>query len=184
MINFQDIQDKTELDISNISDIDIYKFYIGDFEIGNIMLSPLRKETHPSFSIFYNADNEVLLWKDWGLGVSGNSISFVMKLFGLSYRAAVKKIGSDLSGFSSFIGLPNKIIKKPVNIEIKIKNFTEQDLDYWKSYGITKEILDKFRVYSISHYWLNECQFAVYNKLSYAYTSNNFIYKLSFLIIT
>ena len=168
-------QDRT---INDISDIDIYKFYLKDIKIG-INLSPFRKENHPSFSLFYSGD--VLLWKDWGLNESGNSVKFVMKLFGLSYRAAVKKIELDLSGLSSFIGLPNKLSqdKKSVNIKIRIKDFTKQDLNYWNKYGITKEILNKFNIYSISHYWLDNRLFYIHtNKLAYAYTrkiNNNII---------
>jgi len=52
--------------------------------------SPLREEENPSFSVNYYKGRWV--WKDWGTGETGDSISFVMAFYGLSFPEAVKKL--------------------------------------------------------------------------------------------
>ena len=156
-----------------ISDIDIYRFYIGDFKIGVNILSPIRSERNPSFNVFLANDGKYR-YKDFGTGDSGSAIDLVMSLFDLTYSAANKKIEFDLNGTSAFLGISRQYIKKePVNIKIKIRPFSFVDLDYWGQYGITKDILEKFEVFSISNYWLNNELYSVsYKKLCYAYHFN------------
>jgi DNA primase len=141
-----------------ISDLDIYNFYLKDFKVDQIMSSPLRVDRNPSFGIFLSRHNKYL-WKDFSTGECGNATTLVMRLFGLSFSAARQKIHQDLSGVTAFIGLPNKPIiprePKITDIKIKSKAFTEQDLAYWKQFGITLEILKFYNIYSISHFWIN-----------------------------
>lgn len=167
---------KTQVD-KEFDDLDIYRFYIGKFSLSTKMLSPLRKETSPSFNIFQTKSGRYF-WKDFGINKSGNAINLVEELFGLSYEGAKQKISSDLSGLTCFIGLPNKPSinlksKNPSVIKIKIKEFTYNDLNYWNQFGITKEILKRFEVFSISHYWIDDHIFEVSNKkLCFAYHFN------------
>ncbi len=52
--------------------------------------SPLREEENPSFSVSFYKGRWV--WKDWGTGETGDSISFVMAYYGLSFPEAVRKL--------------------------------------------------------------------------------------------
>lgn len=36
----------------------------------------------------------------------------------------------------------------PASIQIEMQEFSQKELSWWASYGITKDILKKFRVYS------------------------------------
>ena len=104
-----------------ITDIEVFRYYLGDFNIGESILSPLRQESRPSFCIFYHNEGKGLRWKDFGTGESGDAIELVRRLFGISYGAAVKKAELDLkTGFSGFIGIPDIVKQKGyTNIQIK-----------------------------------------------------------------
>lgn len=162
-----------------MDDLDIYKYYLTNFSINTAMFSPFRQERTPSFYIFQGSDGKYK-WKDFGYkeGITGgNGVKLVMELFGLSYESAKQKISSDLSGLTAFIGLPNKIsgtrLKKELNIKIKIKSFTREDLQYWDQFGISEKLLNKYEVFSISHYWFDDDLFNVSpKKLCFAYHFN------------
>ena len=158
-----------------MTNLDIYRFYLGKFSLSEKILSPLRQEKTPSFGLFQARDGKYL-WKDFGTGKCGNSVSLVMELFGLSYKGAKQKISNDLSGLTSFVGIPNKPLshtKQYKDLKIKIKKFSYNDLNYWRLFGINESILKKFEVFSISHYWINDVVYYVNsNKLAFAYHFN------------
>ncbi len=161
------------------SDIEIYQYYLGEFEIDQNIISPLRQEKNPSFAI-YRIDGK-LRWKDFGKkGSGGNATNLVMELYGLSYKAAKEKIQFDLSGVASFVGLPLPKIKekKEVVFKIKVIPWTKEALDYWNSYGISVQTLTKFSVYQISHYWIDDTIYST--KFGFAYYFGNGKYKLYF----
>lgn len=158
----------------DFSDLDIYKFYLPDFKIGKAMFSPVRKEKTPSFYIFKARDGKYR-WKDFGFtGKSGNAVNLVMELFNLTYKGAKEKLLQDLSGVTLYLGLPPKVLVEPkpsiIDIKIKSKPFTVADLKYWSMFGINQQTLNKFMVYSISHYWINnKLIYIPKNQLSFAY---------------
>ena len=89
-----------------INHLEVFRFYLGSFQINERFLSPLRVEKNPSFVIFQGKDSKYR-FKDFGNGDTGDGIDLIQKKFGLSYEGAKRKISSDLSGVTSFIGLPN-----------------------------------------------------------------------------
>lgn len=48
----------------------------------------------------------------------------------------------------------------PASIQIEMQEFSQKELSWWASYGITKDILKKFRVYSCKSVFLNGNYFA------------------------
>jgi len=154
-----------------LDDLEVFKFYLGDFKLNEKILSPLRSERNPSFVVFQGRDGKYR-YKDFGTGDTGDKVNLVGELFGLTHNGSLRKISQDLSGLTCFLGLPSKppIKKKPTEIKIKIRDFSKKDLEYWSSYGINKDTLNRFQVYSISHYWINDKIIYINkNQLTYAY---------------
>jgi len=153
----------------NYDDLDIFSYYIPKFSLGKCILSPLRNEKNPSFNIYEKKGK--YYWKDFGNGEHGDAVNFVMRLFGLTYHGAINKINYDLSGTTSFLGLSRpKIDKKDFkNIQIKIKPYNKEAIDYWLNYGINLNLLEEYNTYNISNYWIDNKIYYVSNKLVFAY---------------
>jgi 5S rRNA maturation endonuclease (ribonuclease M5) len=147
--------------LESTTEYDIYSYYIGDnFDIGRIMLSPLRKDKHPSFGIFKSEKYGQLLFKDQATGVFGNCITFVSKLFSISYREAVLRILADIENDNltySVEGIDIQQDYKTIStiISVKKKPFCKADDEYWGQFSLFRDDLRHFNVYPISEYWLN-----------------------------
>lgn len=157
----------TDIDLSldyileQITEYDIYRYYIGEsFQIGRIMSSPLREDKNPSFGLFKSNKSGSLLFKDQATGISGNCVTFVKELFNISYRDAIIKIIGDLVKQNlkmSVKGISIKKEYKPVEtvLAIRRKNFSENDDLYWGQFGLNRDILKTFNVFPIHEYWIN-----------------------------
>lgn len=160
--------------LSRIDSYNIFKYYCPNFKtIGKPFRSPFREDKHPSsFIIHYDGD---LLFKDFG-GESLRAISFVMKLFNLTFRDALEKINFDfnlgLNGnwSNNSIELENIIIpeKDITTIRIKKRDWDESDLLYWNSFSILTSTLIKFNVVPISFFSINDYMFKA-AELAYSY---------------
>jgi len=179
------------LTVSNIykslSDYDIFINYCTNFkEIGKPFISDLRQDEHPSCYIYSTGTK--LLYKDFGDGTSLASLDYVMRKFGLDFLGAIKRINIDFNlqlGFDTtskldvpmaYFGLPDKqpsleeLKLKKASIKVTIRPWSIiHDLKYWKDkYNISVNDLNKFNVYAISHYWINDKLYGCGNN-SYAY---------------
>ncbi|TXG80984.1 MAG: hypothetical protein E6R13_07160 [Spirochaetes bacterium] len=180
--------DYKPLNADNILEIvpeeEIYKYYLHhDFELGRCYKSILRKDKIPSLNFYYNASNR-LCYKDFGHS-QGNVFEFVKNLHECSYFEALQIINKDFNlglGNSSISSLPTPTFKKESTIlkpekttliQVKVQNFTDFDIQYWLSYGITKETLVLYNVYSVSQVYLNK-------QLRFVYTKDNPIYAFVF----
>ena len=161
--------------LSKIDSYNIFKYYCPEFKsVGKPFRSPFREDKHPSaFIIHYNGD---LLFKDFG-GDSLRAVSFVMKLFNLTFRDALEKINFDfnlgLNGnwSNSLIELEENIYipeKDTTIIRIKKRDWNELDISYWNSFGIQISTLNSFNVVPISFFSINDYMFKA-AELSYSY---------------
>lgn len=154
------VDDRTLKDkiLSCISEEDIFAKYIPNFEVGMLINSPLREDRNPSFGIYWSDRYNKILFKDYRIGV-GDCFIFVSKLFNLSYTDALKKIANDFNLESYQINYSNKEIIKTIRkknkaiLSIKAKEFSENELKYWMQFGITKDILREYNVYSVEKYY-------------------------------
>lgn len=149
--------------ISNrVSEHEIYRYYLGhDFKLGRVFNSPFRKDLSPSFSISLERSGR-LGHTDFGdSSKRGGCVDFVMQLFmGLTYHDALNKIASDfnLSKNVRAREIEPTVLQeegKDTLIQVKTKKFTKVDLEYWESYGITKEELKINDVHSIRELVIN-----------------------------
>lgn len=154
--------------LDELSDYDIYSYYLGAFKPGKLMNSPLRSDDkNPSFAIFATKDGS-LLFKDHGTGEAGNAIKFIKLYKGIQTRdelerellRIIRKVG-----LSSAINVKsNKVYstKSEVTIGIVRQAFSEVDKKYWKQFHISIDTLKKFNVFSIKYFLCNSVVRGVY----------------------
>jgi len=171
--------------LAKYTDYEIFKYYLGDFEIGETYRSPIRNNDKiPSFNIFYSRQHGCLLFKDFA-GKRGDCIRFVQYLLGLpTYYEAINRIDEDISNATkSLIKKPYEEIKlEKVKSEISIvaKIWDKYELDWWYQFGITKSTLERYHVYPIHGYYLNG-NYIETKGLAFAYVEgkdNNITYKI------
>lgn len=131
-----------------INDYNIFQYYIGDFEIGDVMNSPLREDNTPSFQIKLSSSNR-LYWVDYGIDQDNyDGVELVSLMYGLSRDDAVEKIWGDLilkEGVNlNPIPVREKVFKVPYEFEYKEMNDIEYS--YWSKLGITRELLEEYNV--------------------------------------
>lgn len=127
----------------------------------------IRKDTRPTCAFYKNSKGN-LIFKDFA-GISGDSVTIVMKIFQCSYYQALRIIANDfgLFPYSKMEVNPPKIEytgnileeNKFAIIQTEIKDFTEKELIWWEGFGISKETLKKFRVFSLKSVFLNNHYF-------------------------
>jgi len=167
-------------DIFNkVSDLDIYSYYLGYTPtIGKTISSPFRPDKNPSFSIFKCKYSNKLRWKDITRGDKGDSIDFVKMRFNATYYEALCIIDTDfalglkrgevLLPSMGVIGTSDSEVDSYIKeaarekvIQVRTALWGAEAENYWKQYGISLTTLDKFNVYNISHYWINENRFSI-----------------------
>ena len=151
----------TEKDlVEKIGDEAIFNYYFGNFKIGKSYNSIFRKDTNPSTGFFYNKEGR-LVYNDFATSESYGAISFIMRLYSLSYSEAIIKIASDFNLTKDKISAFKKPIvniekkKKEKFISIEVDNWNEENLDYWKQYTITKEELIQNKIYPVKKAFIN-----------------------------
>ena len=173
--------------LEKISEEEILRHYLGfDYVLNKSYISPLRKDTNPSFAVYYNQQNQ-LRFKDFN-GAQGSCFDFVMMKFGMRFFDAIKLINKDLKlGLGSFNGNNTKMKPTPLRytnfkasiekkknlIQFKPQYFTETDKRYWTKYSIKSNTLVKFNVFSAKYVFLNK-------KLIYRYIGGNPVYCYKF----
>lgn len=126
--------------------------------------SALRIDHRPTCSFYKNNRGDLIL-NDFA-GESYTFIDVVMKIFNCSYYKALKIIANDFNIISSSNYEVNKpkieytetLFKEEKNsshIQVDIKDYSEDELKWWKSFGINLKTLIKFKVFSIKNVYLN-----------------------------
>lgn len=150
---------KTSLNIKrediSLTDSQILNRYLGISKFPCSICSPLRDDDNtPSFSMIERGD--VVFWKDFGTGEKGNAISLMAAIWNVTYSEALLKIKLDTENKIPKISLIRKYkgkihLTNNSEIKVKIREFKDYDLEFWKSFGISKKMLKFSNVYAISH---------------------------------
>lgn len=136
------------------------------FSNGKSILSPLREEKNPSFSIFKDDKSAEYLFKDFGSGESGDCIKFLMLMKNIEFKDAIVLLQQDFNCIitddthsqATLINRTTPATKsmessKPYELKDRIK-FNQQEADYFKQYKIKPDILKKFNVFALDSYTL------------------------------
>lgn len=163
----------------NISELDVYRHYLPDVEINKKISSPFRKDSDPSFILYWYGNT--LFFKDFGINKSGDIIVFVKLMENCNYYQAVRYVVDNIIKVP--LGLTNKKMllgiepNKSKIIRVAYRDWLKHDIEYWNKYCITNETLVKYHVKPISHYWVDEYLFNC-EEYSYAYHFGNYKYKI------
>jgi hypothetical protein len=150
--------------LSQYSEETYMEYYLGIKVAKGLFCSPLRRDNTPTCSFYKNKSGE-LIFKDFNGSFYGNFISVVMKKYHVSYYKALQIIAED---FNLSKRHTDKVVVNPIkpsttvfkdtgpaDVRVEIKDFTQEELNWWNSYGITLDILKKFNVYSCKNIFLN-----------------------------
>ena len=164
--------------ISLLDDYTIYSYYLGpDFKIGKLINSPLRSDDKmPSFAVFRSRTGD-LLFKDHGIGESGNALKFIKLYRGIQTREELERELLRIVRKTNPMRVAVKptytktVDSGPANIGIVRQPFTSIDKQYWKQFGISIDTLKKFNVFSIKYFLCNNVVRGTYKDTSpmYAY---------------
>tara|TARA_R100000152_G_C6764157_1_gene188703 strand:+ start:377 stop:1411 length:1035 start_codon:yes stop_codon:yes gene_type:complete len=169
--------------LNKISSYQIFSYYLGrDFKSGIVLSSPFRQDDKPSFSLFTDRKGTIR-YKDFGTGESGDCFNFIQKKFGIGFYDCLIRINNDFKldlmysgigrttvpydGFKTAIKELNFNPKKSINV--KVQPYTFIDEHYWNQYGIDKNLLKVYNVFSC------KCVF-IGDKTVATYVNNNPIY--------
>lgn len=148
--------------LARVSEYDIFAKYIGEFKIGYIYKSPLREDNNPSFGIFVSHKTGSLLYKDLASDDCGNVFKFVKRLKNLStYKDTILEIIKDFNidskntGDSLARSTAHTIKQRDTVITVVRKKFNETDMKFWSAFGISRDVLETYKVAAISKYLVN-----------------------------
>lgn len=150
--------------LSQYSEETYMEYYLGIKVAKGLFCSPLRRDNTPTCSFYKNKSGE-LIFKDFNGSFYGNFISVVMEKYHVSYYKALQIIAEDFNlskRHTDKVAVnpikPSTTVFKdtgPADVRVEIKDFTQEELNWWNYYGITLDILKKFNVYSCKNIFLN-----------------------------
>lgn len=145
--------------LSRTTEFDILSYYFGVNELPTVIHSPLRKDSNPSFGL-YTLDGKRVHFTDLATKDKGGLFDLLMKYWGESYKDMLKHLWEDLPSFPSASVKLNSIREgktyqslssRSTDLQCKVREWRNYDIEYWKSYGISLEWLKYADVYPISH---------------------------------
>ena len=141
------------------TDYEVVNKYLGISVVPSNINSILREDKNPSLCIFPYKDS--LFFKDFGTNQSGNIYQLLSLYWNIPLNQVYRKIYNDFTSvnYKSCCcknRITKTIIKKKSNIDIKVKirEWKSWDIEYWSSYGISKEWLNYCDIFPISHIFL------------------------------
>lgn len=164
--------------LNKVSESDILSFYLGVNNVPCVINSPLRIDKKPSFGL-YSLDGKKIYYTDLSTKEKGGLFDLLMKLWNLEYADMLIKIYRDIPKFpfketstSKCTIRTTSVHQSFTELECKIRDWKDYDLEYWKSFGINKQWLEYAEVYPISHKIIikdNERYVFGADKYAYAY---------------
>ena len=158
-----------ELILSRFSEEQLMEYYLHIPVKKGLFRSPLRRDKQPTCS-FYRNKSGTLIFKDFATGQHLNIFDVVQSIFRCDYFESLRIIANDFGIVrdNTLHKNPGKINLNPIKIkdkeiskiQIEVQEFTDSELKWWGKYGISKDILKRFDVYSCKHVFLNDQLFA------------------------
>ena len=145
--------------LSKVTEADILSYYLGVTEVPCIINSPLRQDRRPSFGL-YSHDGKRIFYTDLSTRDRGGLFDLLGQMWGCSYKEVLAKINNDISKFCGSTNIHSYTPcavrsttnhNKSTDLQCKVRDWKDYDIEYWASYGISLEWLKYAEVYPISH---------------------------------
>ena len=145
--------------LSKVTEADILSYYLGVTEVPCIINSPLRQDKRPSFGL-YSSDGIRIFYIDLATKDSGGLFDLLGKMWNCDFKEVLSKINEDISKFCGGASIHSytscavrstSSYNKDTDLQCKVRDWRDYDIEYWASYGITLEWLKYAEVYPISH---------------------------------
>ncbi|MDD6552104.1 MAG: toprim domain-containing protein [Prevotellaceae bacterium] len=152
--------------------LDVFVHYLGDDCMKKIFRNPYREDARPSCHLYVHrgSSGDHYWLQDFGdSSWSGDCFDFVARLAGINaktdFRKVLETIDRDLrlglmdgGDDETALGAPRRYdvrkmvrVSRPVIMFVPVfKDFTPAELNYWRTYGIRKDTLDRFHVRSLA----------------------------------
>ena len=162
--------------LGKTSEFDIMRFYLNIDVLPALINSPLRQDRNASVSIF-SPDGVKVFYKDFGTGEHGSIFDLLGRMWNRTFSETITKIWDDIDKVKhNRINLNRTrrgVIHKSNSIlEVRTRQWFDYDMEYWNSYGISREWLKFGDVYPISHILItrdNITKVIPAEKLAYVY---------------
>lgn len=162
--------------LGKTSEFDIMRFYLNIDVLPALINSPLRQDRNASVSIF-SPDGVKVFYKDFGTGEHGSIFDLLGRMWNRTFSETITKIWDDIDNVKhNRINLNRTrrgVIHKSNSIlEVRTRQWFDYDMEYWNSYGISREWLEFGDVYPISHILItrdNITKIIPAEKLAYVY---------------
>lgn len=152
--------------LTKIEPYDIYKLYLGDFEIGGTICNPWYKQTTPSFGV-YMKDSKLYHGDFADPDHHGDCWQLVQQLFNLGKREGVEKVAQDFgltdstsTRYKEIVSQYSKPImdqKRHALLQVTSRRWHKSDFsNYWDRYRVIGEQkLRKHHVHPVKELFLN-----------------------------
>lgn len=157
----------------------ITSYYLGVKDIPCVICSPLRRDEKPSMGI-YSPNGTEVNFIDFGTGERGSIFTLLRKMWNTSFADTLKKIYEDFARFSSSVSVRasipscrivgNSDHSRSVDMQCKVREWRDYDIEYWESYGVPLKWLKYADVYPISH------KIIIKNGNSYVFGADKYAY--------
>ena len=167
---------------SRVTEIDILSFYLNIKELPCVINSPFREDNRPSFGIYLSNKSQRVYYKDYATNDSGGLFDLLGKLWKCDYRKVLENINKDINKIDKGdirLNTKSSVTIRSSNehystsdLQCKIREWRDYDIEYWSQYGISLKWLKYADVYPISHKIIIKNQHKYIfkaDKLAYAY---------------
>lgn len=166
--------------LARTTEFGILYHYFNVSELPTVIHSPLRQDSRPSFGL-YTLDGKRVHYTDLATKDRGGLFDLLMKYWGESYKGMLNHLWKDLPSFSNanvqFNSMKSErsyqyqsLKSRNIDLQCKVREWRDYDIEYWASYGISLEWLKYADIYPISHkIVIREGQRYVFGADKYAY---------------
>ena len=147
--------------LARTTEFGILYHYFNVSELPTVIHSPLRQDNRPSFGL-YTLDGKRVHYTDLATKDRGGLFDLLMKYWGESYKDMLNHLWKDLPNFSNanvqFNSMKSErtyqyqsLKSRNIDLQCKVREWKDYDIEYWASYGISLEWLKYADIYPISH---------------------------------
>jgi len=164
--------------LEKVNSYDILNYYLQPYHNNGRLLAAknisnpfqAEKQETPSFNIFPTMGTGEWRYKDFATGDDGSCFDLVMKLFNISFPEALHKINLDLTLMLDTVQKPiqsnRQLAHSTSKFEVKRKQFTDAEKQFWLKFGIDEQTIKRFNVSSLE-------EFSTTSKIGNPYTTRS-----------